>query len=46
MDLELRNKVAIVGSTLTVYLEDDTTPDWTAAVGTNPRDPLSSIDPT
>lgn len=40
-----RNKVAIVGTTLTVYLEDDVTPDWTAEVGTNPRGPLSSIDP-
>jgi hypothetical protein len=41
-----RNRVSIVGSTLTVYEEDDTTVAWTAALSTGPRDPLSQVDPT
>jgi len=41
----LRNKSAIAAGTLTVYLEDDTTSAWTAAVTTTAGDPLSSIDP-
>lgn len=41
----LRNKVDISGGTLTVYDEDDVTPSWTAAVGTSPGDPISSVDP-
>jgi hypothetical protein len=41
----LRNKTEIVGSTLTVTREDDTTTAWTAAVTTAPGDPLTSIDP-
>lgn len=40
-----RNKTEIAAGTLTVYQEDDTTPAWTAAVGTAARDPLTSIDP-
>ncbi len=41
----LRNKVTIVGSTLTVYDTDDTTVLFTATVGTTAGNPLSSIDP-
>jgi len=41
----LRNKSVIAAGTLTVYLEDDTTSAWTAAVTTTAGDPLSSIDP-
>jgi hypothetical protein len=41
-----RNRVSIVGNTLTVYAEDDTTVAWTAALTTGPRDPLSQVDPT
>jgi hypothetical protein len=42
----LRNKWAIVGSTLTVYKEDDAATAWTATVQTNSaQDPVSSSDP-
>lgn len=42
----LVNKVSISGGTLTVYEEDDTTPAYTAAVGTNVgQAPIVSIDP-
>lgn len=41
-----RNKVTIVGSTMTVYAEDDTTPAWTGAVVTNGAAlPITSVDP-
>jgi hypothetical protein len=40
-----RNRVAISGSTLTVYAEDDTTAAWTAAIATVARDALQSVDP-
>lgn len=43
----LRNKVSISGSTLTVTMEDDSTPAWTAAVtGTSGADPVTAVDPT
>jgi hypothetical protein len=41
----LRNKVAIVAGTATVFKEDDTTASWTAAVTTAAGDPISTIDP-
>lgn len=42
----LRNKSAIVGTTLTVYAEDDTTAAWTAAVSSSATaDPVTGIDP-
>lgn len=41
----LRNKREIAAGTLTVYAEDDSTPDWTAAVTTAAGNPVSSIDP-
>ncbi len=41
----LRNKRSIAGSTLTVTAEDDTTPAWTAAIGTATSDPINSVDP-
>lgn len=40
-----RNKSAIEGGTLTIYQEDDATPAWTAAVNTEAREALQSIDP-
>lgn len=40
-----RNKVAISGSALTVFAEDDTTVAWTAAITTAARDALQSVDP-
>lgn len=43
----LRNASAIVGSTLTVYAENDTTAAWTAAVASSAgMNPLTGIDPT
>ena len=42
----LRNKIAISGGIATIYLEDDTTADWAAAVGTTAGNPVSSIAPT
>lgn len=43
----LLNKRTVVGTTLTVYREDDTTTDWTATVGTDASaDPITSVDPT
>lgn len=42
----LRNKVAIAGSTLTVYTEDDSTSAWTASISTSANaSPIVSIDP-
>lgn len=42
----LRNKFAVVGTTLTVYQEDDATVSWTATVGTTSgADPITSSDP-
>lgn len=40
-----RNKVAIVGSALTVYAEDDATVAWTATIATESRNALQSVDP-
>ncbi len=43
----LRNKVAIVGSTMTVYAEDDATAAWTAAITTTAgTDPVTTVDPS
>ena len=43
----LLNKRTVVGTTLAVYREDDTTTDWTATVGTDASaDPITSVDPT
>lgn len=42
----LRNKSAIVGTTLTVYAEDDTATAWTATVSSSATaDPVTGIDP-
>lgn len=41
----LRNKVAIVAGTMTVYQTDDLTSSWTATVGTAATDPINSITP-
>ncbi len=42
----LRNKGAVVGSTYTVYKEDDSTASWSATVtGTAGADPITEIDP-
>jgi len=41
----LRNRRAIAAGTLTVYQEDDSTPDWTAAVTTAAGNPVNSVDP-
>lgn len=40
-----RNKWEIVGTTLTVYEEDDTTPAWTATLVRASADPITSVDP-
>jgi hypothetical protein len=40
-----RNRVEIVGNTLTVYREDDVTPAWTATIATAKRDALQGVDP-
>jgi hypothetical protein len=43
----LRNKVAISGSTMTVYQEDDTAAAWTAALtATAGVNPITTVDPT
>jgi hypothetical protein len=42
----LRNRVAIAGGTMTVYEEDDTTSDFTAAVTTAAGDPISELNPS
>lgn len=43
----LRNKSGIVGTTLTVYQEDDTATAWTASVSSSATaDPVTGIDPT
>lgn len=41
----LRNKIATVAGTMTVYGTDDTTAAFTAAVTTSPSNPIDSIDP-
>ncbi len=41
-----RNRVAIAGGTMTVYEEDDTTADFTAAVTTTAGDPITELNPT
>lgn len=42
----LRNRFAVVGTTLTVYQEDDTTAAWTATVtATAGADPITASDP-
>lgn len=40
-----RNRVEIVGTTVTIYAEDDTTVAWTATLTTAPRDAINSMDP-
>lgn len=42
----LRNRVALVGTTLTVYEDDDVTPAWTAVVALGARNPINSVDPS
>lgn len=41
----LRNRVAIDGSTLTVFSEDDATSAWTASVATASVSPIVSVNP-
>jgi uncharacterized protein Yka (UPF0111/DUF47 family) len=41
----LRNRVRILGGTMTVYAEDDSTTDHTAAVTTAEGNPISEVDP-
>ncbi len=41
----LRNRVAIVAGTATVFQEDDATTAWTAAITTAAGDPISEVDP-
>jgi hypothetical protein len=41
----LRNKVTLVGSTLTIYATDDVTPLWTGTVTLATRDSLTAVDP-
>jgi hypothetical protein len=42
----LRNRTQVVGTTFTVYREDDAAAAWTGTVSTNPSaDPVSGIDP-
>lgn len=43
---KLRNRVAISGGTMTVYEEDDSTPDHTEAVTTAAGDPITETDPS
>jgi hypothetical protein len=40
-----RNRVAISGGTMTVYEEDDTTSDFTAAITTTAGDPITELNP-
>jgi hypothetical protein len=42
----IRNRNRIVGSTLTVYQEDDSTADHTAVVTTGAGNPITEVDPT
>lgn len=43
----LRNKFTVVGTTLTVYQEDDSTTAWTATVTQDPTaDPITGSDPS
>jgi hypothetical protein len=42
----LRNRVVGLAGLLTVYREDDTTSDWTAALTTAAGDPVSEVDPS
>lgn len=41
----LRNRMAIVAGTLTVYKEDDVTASWTGAISTTAGDPISELNP-
>jgi hypothetical protein len=41
-----RNRVVISGGTMTVFEEDDTTADFTAAVTTTAGDPITELNPT
>jgi len=41
-----RNRVAIDGTTLTVYQEDDATAAWSAALSLATRKPIMQVDPT
>lgn len=41
----VRNKVTLVGTTLTVYETDDVTPLWTGTVTLATRDSLTAVDP-
>lgn len=42
---KVRNKVEVANGTMTVYAEDDSTPDHTATVTTAAGNPLASVDP-
>lgn len=42
----IRNRVAVVNGTMTVYQEDDSTAAWTATVTTGPGHPISEIEPS
>lgn len=42
----VRNRVAIAAGTMTVYAEDDTTADHTAAITTTAGDPISEVNPS
>jgi hypothetical protein len=42
----MRNKVTVVGTTITVYAEDDVTIAWTGVLTTNPAaEPITAVDP-
>lgn len=41
----VRNRVAIVAGTATVFEEDDVTPAWTAVITTTAGDPISEVNP-
>ena len=41
----LRNRVAIVAGTATVYTEDDVGVAWTAVITTTAGDPISEVNP-
>lgn len=43
---KIRNRVAIAGGTMTVYQEDDSTTDHTAAVTTTAGNPITEVDPS
>lgn len=42
----IRNRVEIAAGTMTVYDEDDTTPNWDAAVTTAAGNPVTEVDPS